>query len=56
MLLRIKIKIYQNLEVMGYFLSCFDPPHRNTLFELVWRIEDLEVNTHCYDWLTLVYV
>ncbi len=34
------------LEVISYFLSCFDPPHQNTPFELV--IVDSEVNVHCY--------
>ncbi len=30
--------------------------HQNALFEEDWRIVDSEVNAHCCDWLTLVYV
>ncbi len=47
------IKNHHNLEIISYFLSCIDPPYRNTWFKLPWRIGDSEVNAHCYDWLTV---
>ncbi len=47
------IKNHHNLEIICYFLSCIDPPYRNTWFKLPWRIGDSEVNAHCYDWLTV---
>ncbi len=50
------IKKHYNLEIIGYFLSCFDPPHQNALFEYAWRIVDSEVNAHGYDWQTVVNV
>ncbi len=50
MLSRFLHKKKHNLEVISYFLSCFDPAP----FEQAWRIVDSEVNSHCYDWLTVV--
>ncbi len=49
MLSRFLHQKHHNLEVIGCFLSCFDPPHQNTLFEEPCRIVDFEVNAHCYD-------
>ncbi len=51
-----KKKKHHNLEVIGYYLSCFDPPppHQNALSEWAWWIVDSEVNAHCYYWLVYI--
>ncbi len=55
----LSIFLHQNLhtlDVPSYFLSFFEAPHQNALFEQAWRIVVSEVNAHWYDWLKVVNV
>ncbi len=47
---------HQNINITGNFVSGFLSSLQNSLFLLSGHTQDAEVNTHCYDWLTVLHI